>query len=64
MSRIHPVNERSPPAADGAIARANVIQIEVCLEADATTMAGAVIRLHAVRCLHLWPAAWVLDASP
>jgi hypothetical protein len=47
--RFDPMDERSSSATDRAVARSYVIQVEIHLKADATTMARATICLHAVQ---------------
>jgi hypothetical protein len=41
------VNQRSAPATNRAIARSNVIQLEIDLEPNPTTVAGAAVGRHA-----------------
>ena len=45
--RVHTMDESTSPAADRAVTRSDVIEIEVYLEANAATVARAAICLHA-----------------
>jgi len=44
--RLDSVNERAAPAANRAVARSNVVQVEVHLEPHATAVAGPLVGLH------------------